>query len=162
MPVSVLEAQAGDLMSSPPIVVNQSTSLKEAAKLMIDKKIGCLPVVNENAELAGIVTERTFQVQISGVRPDSALSAERRVWEELYVDGPDRMSQVQEGFIASYSRPVSEVMLTNPPVVKRDTPLWKVAETLLSTHLSHLVVVMDRRPIGVIARHDLLLAYAGR
>lgn len=126
---------------------------------MVDRQIGCLPVVNNDAGLTGIVTERTFQVQIAGVKPDSALTQDRRIWEELYVDGPDRMSQVQESFIASYSRPVSEVMLTDVPTVKREVPLWKVAELLLSGHASHMVVTQDRRPLGVIARHDLLRAY---
>ncbi len=161
MPISSLEVNAGQVMSSPPIVVDETTSLKEAAQLMVRNKIGCLPVVDREARLVGLITERTFQVQIAGVKPDSALTPDRRVWEELYVDGPDRMSAAQEDFISSYSRPVSEVMLTDPPTVTGDTPLWRVAELLLSTHLSHLIVVQDGRPNGVIARHDLLRTYAG-
>ena len=161
MAISALEANAGEVMSSPPIVVSESTKLKEAAKLMIENRIGCLPVVDEMGKLTGVITERTFQVQIAGVRPHSALSPDRRVLEELYIDGPDRMNIVQEGFIDSYSTPVKEVMLTDPPAITRDTPLWKIADTLIKTHLSHLVVVLDEKPIGIIARHDLLRAYAG-
>ena len=162
MPISALKANAGQIMSSPPIVVSKSTPLKEAARLMIDNRIGCLPVVDEMGKLTGVVTERTFQVQIAGVRPASALSPERRVLEELYIDGPDRMNSMQEGFIASYSMPVSEVMLDSPPTVTRETPLWEVADKLLKSHMSHLVVVQDEKPIGIVARHDLLRAYAAR
>lgn len=162
MPISALKANAGQIMSSPPIVVSKSTPLKEAARLMIDNRIGCLPVVDEMGKLTGVVTERTFQVQIAGVRPASALSPERRVLEELYIDGPDRMNSMQEGFIASYSMPVSEVMLDSPPTVNRETPLWEVADKLLKSHMSHLVVVQDGKPIGIVARHDLLRAYAAR
>ncbi len=160
MPISSLEATAGEVMSSPPIVIDSSTSLKEAANLMITNRIGCLPVVDDLGKLTGVVTERTFQVQIAGVKPASAYSPERRVLEELYVAGPDRLGTVQEAFIDSYGEPVSETMLESPPTVTKDTPLWKVAEKLLQTHLSHLVVVQDGKPVGVIARHDLLRAYA--
>ena len=85
MPIYALEATAGEVMSSPPIVVDETTSLKEAAGLMIENRIGCLPVVDEQGKMTGVVTERTFQVQIAGVKPSSALSPDRRVLEELYV-----------------------------------------------------------------------------
>lgn len=162
MSISALEAVAGEVMSSPPIVVSESTALKEAARLMIDSRIGCLPVVDQNGKMTGVVTERTFQAQIAGVKPASAYSADRRVLEELYVAGPDHIGVVQDAFIDSYSKPVSEAMVESQPTVTKDTPLWKVAENLLKSHLSHIVVVQDGKPIGVIARHDLLRVYANR
>lgn len=162
MPVSVLEVKADEIMSSPPKVVSDSTPLKEAARLMIDNRIGCLPVVDERGLLTGLVTERTFQVQIAGVKPMSALSPDRRVLEELYVAGPDHLKVIQEAFVDSYSKPVSEMMLESPSTVTKETPLWEIAEILLRSHLSHLVVVQGGKPIGIIARHDLLRAYASR
>jgi acetoin utilization protein AcuB len=44
------------VMSSPVITVSPSTPLEEAARIMADKKIGGLPVV-ENDRLVGIITE---------------------------------------------------------------------------------------------------------
>ncbi len=160
MPFSALEATAGEVMSSPPVVVAQNTLLKDAARLMIDSNIGCLPVVDDFGKLVGLVTERTFQAQIAGMKPVSAYSPEQRVLEELYIMGPDHVGAVQETFSESYSKPVSEAMLESPPTVARDTPLWKAAEMLLAKHISHLIVVHDDKPVGVIARHDLLRAYA--
>lgn len=162
MAISAMKAKAGEIMSSPPVVVGESTPLKEAATLMIDRRIGCLPVVDNMGRLTGVVTERTFQAQIAGVRPKSALNPERRILEELYIEGPDSMSDLRQDFIASYSRPVSEVMLTSPPTISRATPLWEIADTLLKTQMSHLIVVLDGKPIGVVARHDLLRAYADK
>ena len=43
-------------MSSPPIVVPPDASVAEAARIMAEKKIGCLPVVKEQ-HLEGMVTE---------------------------------------------------------------------------------------------------------
>ena len=44
------------VMSSPPIVVSPDSSVAEAARIMAEKKIGCLPVVKEH-HLEGMVTE---------------------------------------------------------------------------------------------------------
>jgi acetoin utilization protein AcuB len=45
-----------EVMKSPPITIAPHASVKEAARLMIEKKIGCLPVL-DGAKLVGIVTE---------------------------------------------------------------------------------------------------------
>lgn len=49
----------GSVMTRDPAWVEPNTSVTEAASLMIDRKIGCLPVV-ENGLLCGILTESNF------------------------------------------------------------------------------------------------------
>ena len=44
------------VMSKPPIVIEPDASVRQAARLMAEHKIGCLPVV-EGRSLVGIVTE---------------------------------------------------------------------------------------------------------
>lgn len=43
-------------MSQNVITITPNASVKEAARVMIEKKIGCLPVV-ESDKLMGIITE---------------------------------------------------------------------------------------------------------
>jgi len=45
-----------EVMSSPPVTVTVDASVQEAAKLMAERKIGCLPVLDAE-KLVGIVTE---------------------------------------------------------------------------------------------------------
>lgn len=45
-----------EVMSRPVITVTPETTVKKAARLMMEKKIGCLPVV-EGEILVGLVTE---------------------------------------------------------------------------------------------------------
>jgi CBS domain-containing protein len=45
-----------NVMSAPVITVQPETGVKEAARIMVEKKIGCLPVM-ENDSLVGLVTE---------------------------------------------------------------------------------------------------------
>ena len=44
------------VMSTPPITIAPDSSVEDAAKLMAERKIGCLPVI-EDDELMGIITE---------------------------------------------------------------------------------------------------------
>ena len=44
------------VMSAPPIVIAPSATIEQAAAVMASKRIGCLPVL-ENDELVGMVTE---------------------------------------------------------------------------------------------------------
>ncbi len=45
-----------EVMTQPPVFTQPDASIQQAAKLMAQRKIGCLPVV-ENDELIAIVTE---------------------------------------------------------------------------------------------------------
>jgi len=45
------------VMSEPPVVIDPDASIAEAASVMADRKIGCLPVVDSLGNLIGMLTE---------------------------------------------------------------------------------------------------------
>lgn len=49
-----------EAMTRAPTTVRPTTSLAHAARVMLDKKFGCLPVVDDEGGLVGIVTEADF------------------------------------------------------------------------------------------------------
>ncbi len=49
-----------DIMTTELITVTTKDSVRTAAQLIYEKKIGCLPVVNGENELLGIVTDSDF------------------------------------------------------------------------------------------------------
>ena len=57
------------VMSAPPIVIGPDATLDEAALVMAEKKIGCLPVVDGD-NLLGMVTETDVLRAVAGVGPD--------------------------------------------------------------------------------------------
>ena len=59
-PVSVLEPR-------PPVTVPVSSTLKEAIREMMEKKVGAVLVTGPAGELLGILTERDFLAKIAGV-----------------------------------------------------------------------------------------------
>jgi acetoin utilization protein AcuB len=62
-----------EVMSSPPITTPENAPLEEAARVMVEKKIGCLPVMRDGT-LVGMITEtdifETF-VEVLGGREAS-------------------------------------------------------------------------------------------
>jgi len=53
------------IMSDPPIIVTADTGISEAGRLMVEKKVGCLPVV-DGKRLIGLVTETDFLKVLGG------------------------------------------------------------------------------------------------
>ncbi len=60
-PVEIADAlrrvKVHEVMTEEPITVSPATGLREAALLMIENKIGGLPVVDNDATVVGIITE---------------------------------------------------------------------------------------------------------
>jgi acetoin utilization protein AcuB len=57
----------GEVMSRSVIVIDSARPAAEAARIMVDHKIGALPVVDDGA-LTGIVTESDFVRAAAGIR----------------------------------------------------------------------------------------------
>ena len=51
------DIQVEDVMMSPAITIGEEASIKEAAQIMVQRRIGALPVVDSKEEMAGIITE---------------------------------------------------------------------------------------------------------
>ena len=62
--------EIAQVMSAPPIVIDVDASIEEAARVMAEHKIGCLPVI-ENGSLLGLVTETDVLRFFAGVPPET-------------------------------------------------------------------------------------------
>jgi CBS domain-containing protein len=61
--------EIGRVMSAPPIVIEADQTVEEAAHVMAENKIGCLPVVDLD-ELVGMLTETDVLRYFAGMPPD--------------------------------------------------------------------------------------------
>ena len=160
MTTEMIARITADVMGRPPITVSIDTDLATAARIMIEWKIGCLPVIDQNGTLAGMLTERLLQAQLAGSRPASSLEFGERTVLELYGGNPRGISLAEDALRLLGTRTAGDVMIDNPVEVGPGMPLWQVAEVMLSEQVSHIAVTENGRPVGVIARHDLVRALA--
>ncbi len=56
------------VMSTPPIVIEADAGVQEAARVMAENKIGCLPVV-DGGTLVGMLTETDLLTSFAGLSP---------------------------------------------------------------------------------------------
>lgn len=65
------EIKARDIMTPSPVTVKPDTTVENAAVLMVDRKIGGLPVVGDDGKLCGIITDQDIfkvLIDITGAR----------------------------------------------------------------------------------------------
>jgi acetoin utilization protein AcuB len=81
------KTKVGDIMIREPVTVEEVTAIEEAARIMADKKIGCLPVMRAG-ELVGIITDYDlFNTMLN-------LLGSRRAGLRVTVSQPDRSGEV--------------------------------------------------------------------
>jgi CBS-domain-containing membrane protein len=74
---------AGDLMSSPPVTVTPGDTIERAARLMYNRKVKRLPVVDAGAHLVGIISRTDVLAIFDG--SDEEIRAEIR--DQVIRDG---------------------------------------------------------------------------
>lgn len=151
---------AEDIMTTPVVTTPEDAPLSDAATIMVERNIGCIPVVDSSGKFVGMVSERTFQVGLIGVRPESSEDFQHRIIHRIYMPGSRHAVRGGDDFMKTKNTAVGKYVTADVPTLSRDTPLWRIAEILLEGHLSHLAVLEDGKPVGVVARHDLIKAYS--
>lgn len=140
--------KVNDIMTQPVITVREDTPLHEVAALMLDQRIGGVPVVSEEGELKGMITESDFTAK-EKCFPFSMFRA-----PELF--GHWLSNDAEELYAAARTMPAREIMSTWVVTVAEDDSVEKVLELILRHDVNRIPVVRDRKPIGIVARHDLL------
>lgn len=86
----------GEVMSSPPLTTNPATDAAELARVMIDRGVRSVPVV-EDDRLVGVITRRDLVRTIA--RDDALIAADVRKRLECY-GAPDRWTvHVEQGSV---------------------------------------------------------------
>ncbi len=143
--------KVSDVMTRPVITIRQDASILEAARLLLQKRISGLPVVDHQGKLIGIVTEGDFLR-----RAETATERKRPHWLEFLI-GPGRIA---EEYVHSHGRKIEEIMTRDPLTVNENTPLEVVVHIMERNHVKRLPVMSDDHLVGIISRANLLHALA--
>lgn len=124
-----------DWMSKEPITATPDMSILDAGKLMKDKDISRLPVVDKNNRVMGIVTDR----DVKEASPSKATSLE--IHEIYYL-----LSEIK----------VQDIMVRDPYVVTPNETVERAAVLMNEKSISGLPVVDDDgKCVGVITESDI-------
>ena len=108
------------------ITVSRDATVAAAAKIMRDKKIGCLVVTGAGGRLAGILSERDIVGRVFG-------------------DAVDPLKTL-----------VQDIMITDVVSCVVNTPISKVQELMTERRIRHLPIVEDGVPVGMISSREVM------
>jgi CBS domain-containing protein len=100
---------AGELMTSPPVVIGPDAPVTEAARRMRDRRVKRLPVINGSRHLIGIVCRS--DVLSTFARPDAEIrqeAAEEAIAESFLVDVQPFAITVHDGVVTLAGRPEND------------------------------------------------------
>jgi CBS domain-containing protein len=141
-----------DCMKREVVAVKPTASVRDAAALLVQKRVGTLPVVDEDGMLVGITSiSRIIQLLLPGfvallqnidfIKDYGALKTpSREEWER----------------VASLA--VADIM-DSPIAVEENSPLIRALSVMEKYNLRDLPVVRDGRLVGIASRADIGRAF---
>ncbi|MDP6453248.1 MAG: CBS domain-containing protein [SAR202 cluster bacterium] len=141
--------KAKDLMSLDVITVRIDATAGECADIMREYLISCLPVINFDGKLVGILTSSDF-----GLTRRTMPRGEVFYTVLNSSANADTVEKLTEELRATAIR---DVMAQPVITVKETTPVGVVVMTMMERRVNHIPVVKeDGEVVGIITRHDLL------
>jgi CBS domain-containing protein len=142
---------ASDVMTQPVITITPDASVIEIARLLAQKNISAVPVVDGVGAMVGIVTEgdllRRRELGTERHRhPIAALVVMNRVLEEEYV--------------RSHASRAEDIMRRNVICAAPDASLSEVVDLLEKHGVKRVPIVEGGKVVGIVSRADLIRALA--
>jgi CBS domain-containing protein len=141
--------KAHDVMTWGAITVGPDESVTCAVQLMLQNKISGLPVVDEEGEFVGIVTEGDFLR-----RGELGTQRQRPRWLEFLL-GPGRLAAE---YVQASGQKVAQVMTREAKTITPETPIEEVVRLMERHRVKRLPVVQGGKLVGIVSRADLLHA----
>lgn len=144
------ELKVRDIMTPDPVTVAPDMSVTEAARIMVEKRIGALPVL-EGDVMIGIVTEGDLIMQ--------DVKLEYPTYLHL-LDGlimyPPSTARFESELKKAVAADVRAVMTTDPITVQVDAPIEDAATLLVDREVSRLPVMEGDKLVGMVSKSDIV------
>lgn len=141
-----------EVMTPNVVAVSPDASVSTAVRLMLQKRISGVPVINEAGKLVGIVSEGDFLRRV-----ETGTGRQRPRWIEFFM-GPGRLA---DEYVRLEGRKVSDVMTHEVHTVPPDAPLEQVVGLMERHNIKRVPVIDNGKMVGIITRANLLHAVAG-
>lgn len=139
-----------DAMTADVVTVQPGTSLKEAARTLVERRVSGLPVVDAAGELVGVISEGDILVRERG-------EVENHGGPLAWLISPRQL----QDFEKLDARVVGEAMTTPAITIGPERPVTAAAALMIDRGVNRLPVVDQRGTlVGIVTRADLVRAFA--
>lgn len=142
---------AKDVMTKQVVTVPPDASVPEIARLLLDRHISAVPVVDADDRVLGIVSEGDLIR-----RPEVAGPRRRSWWLALLSGGGGDAAE----YVKTHGGQASDVMTRPAVTVTEDTPAGDIAQLLEERRIKRVPVVRRSKLVGIVSRADLLRGLA--
>jgi CBS domain-containing protein len=142
----------GEVMTPNPITVKPETPLQEAIKLLAEKRISGLPVVDDQQKLVGVISDTDLMWQESGIDTPPYIMLLDSI---IYLQNPARHDKEIH---KALGQTVGEVMNDNPITIKPAQTLREAAHLMNEKKIRRLPVVDPESGdiIGILTQGDII------
>jgi CBS domain-containing protein len=141
--------QAKDIMARDVIVVPETSTVNDVAKVLLDRGISAVPVVDASGRVTGMVSEGDLLH-----RSESGTRRRRSWWLSLFANA----DVLADEFVKEHSRRVSDVMTRNVITARPETELVEIAEVLEKNRIKRVPIIEDGKLVGIVSRANLVQA----
>jgi len=145
---------AADIMTSPVVSVAPDTSVGEIARVLSERRISGVPVVDTEGRLLGMVTEEDLVVRAA--RPHFPLYIP--FLEGVIFLGSTR--HYEEELRRMLAVTAEQIMTRQVETVSPEASVEEVATIMSERDVNRLVVVQGGRVVGVVTRADVVRTLA--
>ena len=153
---------AADIMVHDVITVGPDVPVGEVSELFQMSNISGAPVVKEDGELVGIVTEDDIvfgqmgftDAELDGLDDEAMEAGAGAAGEKPARTAEGTAGETEDGAQDSPHK-VGEIMTPNPIAVEEDTPLEEICGIMSRLRIHRLPVVRDGKVTGIISTVDI-------
>ena len=145
--------KAKDIMTENVVTVKPETSVIEIAKLLVERQISAVPVVDNENRILGIVSEGDLMR-----RPETETETHRSWWLQAVTD----QEMLAREYAKSHGLDAQTVMTQDVVTVTENTSLADIARTLETNRIKRVPVVRDDQLVGIVSRANIIQALAAK
>jgi CBS domain-containing protein len=143
--------KASDIMVAKVITVGPNASVRDVANLLLNEKISAVPVVSEDGNLLGIVSERDLMRRV-----EVGTERHRSWWLEMLSSN----EALAVEFVKANARKVADVMTRNVITANPEIQVSDIASLMEKNSIKRVPIVKDGKVVGIVSRANLLQALA--
>ena len=147
---------AREIMSPDPLTVKPDTPVKEIAQTMVEKRIRCMPVVDEGGKVIGVVDEEDLVHQDAKIHFPTFIH-----FLESYIMLPSSLNRFEKELRQAVGSIAHDVMEKDFNTVGPGDSVEEVATLMVDKDLEYVLVIEDGGLLGVITRADILKTLTG-
>jgi CBS domain-containing protein len=147
--------RAMDVMTTGVITVDPDMSVQAVAKLLSERGISGVPVVDAADRLVGIVSEGDLLHRVE--TGTERLTGRRRSW---WLDTIASDRELARDYVKSHGRTAKDVMTCEVISVTETTDLAEIAMLLETKRIKRVPVLREGQIVGIVSRANLVRALA--